>query len=557
MVFSMASNEGYFIGIDVGTQSVRGGLIQPDGSVSAVASLPIRTQNPFPDMFEQSSDEIWSLCMQVVKDITKDVDPNLVHGIGFDATCSLVVLDKEFKSVTVSKTGNPKQNIILWMDHRAVAEADFINSKPHRVLDFVGGKISPEMEPPKLLWLKKNLPDQWEKFEHFFDLPDFLTWRATGSLQRSLCSLVCKWTYQAGQETANGWQDDFWKNIGLEDLVFNNYKNIGTEVLTPGEKCGNGLCEAAAEEMGLKPGTPVSASIIDAHAGGLGVLACKGHFRNYGNIDERMAVICGTSTCHMKVSKQPIFTQGIWGPYFSAMVPDYWCSEAGQSAAGALLDHVINSHPASVSLKEHIRNHEEDRHITDMLNESAIKLSKIKGLPSVSLLTSDYHVYPDYHGNRSPLANPSLKGMICGLTLSSKVDDLVKQYIATVQALAYSTKHIITSLENTGHSIKCLLVCGGLAKNPFYVQMHADITGLPVIIPHNSEPVLVGSAILAASAANYYPSVVTAMSSMCGDGVVIEPSLYHKEYHEKKYQVFLKLLKCQEKVSIIMNKQSG
>ncbi|GBN10049.1 FGGY carbohydrate kinase domain-containing protein [Araneus ventricosus] len=549
----MGENKGYFIGVDVGTQSVRAGLVTTQGAFIKVASLPIKTWNPFPDVYEQSSDNIWNLCVKVIQDVTNGIDPAMVLGIGFDATCSLVALDKDFKPLSVSKTGNPDQNIILWMDHRAIKEADLINKTNHEVLKYVGNKISPEMESPKLLWLKKNLPEQWEKAGCFFDLPDFLTWKATGSLQRSLCSLVCKWTYIAGTTNGGGWQDAFWKSIGLEDLISRNYEKIGSNVLSPGEACGDGLNVASAKETGLIPGTPVSTSIIDAHAGGLGVLACNVSESCTENLEERMALICGTSTCHMKVKKDPVITPGVWGPYYSAMVPGYWCSEAGQSAAGVLLDHVINSHPATNALKQRILKCEEERHIANVLNEMAEKLKEKKGLSSVSLITSDYHVYPDYHGNRSPLANPDIKGMICGLTLASDEEDLVKQYVATVQSLAYSTKHIISALQEKGHIIKCLLVCGGLSKNPLYVQMHADITGLPIIVPNSSEPVLLGCAILAASAAKYYPSVVSAMTVMCGNGILIKPNINDQEYHGKKYKAYLNLLKCQEDIKCIMN----
>ncbi|KAG8185354.1 hypothetical protein JTE90_005481 [Oedothorax gibbosus] len=550
----MCSEKAYFIGVDVGTQSVRAGLVTCHGEVVEVSSLPIRTSNPFSNMYEQSSDEIWALCIQVIKTVTKNVDNSLIKGIGFDATCSLVALDRDFQSLSVSKTGDTKQNIMLWMDHRATEEASFINSKKNKVLKYVGNIISPEMEPPKLVWLKKNLPNQWAKAGHFFDLPDYLTWKATGSLQRSLCSLGCKWTYVPGSE-CGGWQDDFWTEIGLGDLVEEKYVKIGTDVLLPGEACGNGLSIEAANELGLIPGIPVSASIIDAHSGGLGVLACTASEEKVQTLDDRMALISGTSTCHMKISKNPIFTPGVWGPYYSAMVPNYWCSEAGQSAAGSLLDHVINTHSASIALKEEMLANKDSRHITDVLNEYAEELKKSRDLPSVSLLVSDYHVYPDYHGNRSPVANPDMKGMICGLSLSSDREDLVKVYISTVQALAYSTKHIINALEEKGHVIKTLLFCGGLSKNYLYVQLHADIIGLQVIIPETKEPVLVGSAILAASAAKYYHSVEEAMSFMCGKGKLIESCTHDKIFHEKKYKVFLTLLKCQEEVRKIMEKQ--
>lgn len=120
-------------------------------------------------------------------------------GIGFDATCSLVVLDAAGGPVSVSPDGEAEQDVVLWMDHRAAAEAEAINAAPHAVLRHVGGRISLEMQVPKLLWLRRHLPGCWQRAAHLLDLPDFLTWRATDSLTRSLCSTVCKWTYR-GEE---------------------------------------------------------------------------------------------------------------------------------------------------------------------------------------------------------------------------------------------------------------------------------------------------------------------------------------------------------------------
>uniref|UniRef100_A0A8C3Y0M3 FGGY carbohydrate kinase domain containing n=1 Tax=Catharus ustulatus TaxID=91951 RepID=A0A8C3Y0M3_CATUS len=112
-------------------------------------------------------------------------------------------------------------------------------------------------------------------------------------------------------------------------------------VLSPGEAVGKGLTPDAARELGLPAGIAVAASLIDAHAGGLGVIGAdvKGHNLPCENqpITSRVAMICGTSSCHMGVSETPIFVPGVWGPYFSAMVPGLWLNEGGQSATGKLV----------------------------------------------------------------------------------------------------------------------------------------------------------------------------------------------------------------------------
>ena len=108
--------------------------------------------------------------------------PEAFAGMGFAATCSLVALDRDARPLSVSPTGAPERDVIVWMDHRAVEDADRINAGGHDVLRYVGGRISPEMQAPKLAWLARRKPETIAKAGHFFDLTDFLSFRATGSL---------------------------------------------------------------------------------------------------------------------------------------------------------------------------------------------------------------------------------------------------------------------------------------------------------------------------------------------------------------------------------------
>ncbi|XP_008335797.2 FGGY carbohydrate kinase domain-containing protein-like, partial [Cynoglossus semilaevis] len=260
--------EVYYVGVDVGTASVRAALVTRDGLLRATAAEPISIWEPESDHYVQSSTEIWTKCCTVVKKVIQNVKKSQVCGIGFDATCSLVVLDQNFQPVPVTQEGHSQRNVVMWMDHRAVEQASSITNTGHKVLSRVGGVMSPEMQPPKLLWLKENLREScWDKAAHFFDLPDFLSWKATGSLTRSLCTVVCKWMYCP----PDGWDESFWTSIGLEDLLENNFSKIGSKTSAPGSPLGDGLTQEAAAELGLNPGTAVGSSLIDAHAGGLGI----------------------------------------------------------------------------------------------------------------------------------------------------------------------------------------------------------------------------------------------------------------------------------------------
>ncbi|KAK7291896.1 hypothetical protein RIF29_07429 [Crotalaria pallida] len=544
-----------FLGVDVGTGSARAGLFDEEGKLLGSSSSPIQIWKDGACV-EQSSTDIWLAICAAVKAACSQakVAPSEVKGLGFAATCSLVAVDADSSPVTVSWSGDSRRNVIVWMDHRAVEQAERINSSNSPVLQYCGGALSPEMEPPKLLWVKENLQESWSMVCRWMDLSDWLSYRATGDDTRSLCTTVCKWTYlghahmqhindkDSRDMEACGWDDDFWEEIGLGDLVEGHHAKIGRSVAFPGHALGSGLTPTAAKELGLVPGIPVGTSLIDAHAGGVGVIESvppsEAEEHDKEAITNRMVLVCGTSTCHMAVSQSKLFIPGVWGPFWSAMVPEYWLTEGGQSATGALLDHIIENHAASPLLANRAASQKVS--VFELLNKLLESMMIEQKQSFVAALTEDLHVLPDHHGNRSPIADPKSKGVIYGLTLDTSEKQLALLYLATVQGIAYGTRHIVEHCNAHGHKINTLLACGGLSKNPIYIQEHADIIGCPIILPRESESVLLGAAILGAVASKKYQSLGEAMKALNAAGQVIHPSNDPKvkKYHDVKYKIF-------------------
>jgi FGGY-family pentulose kinase len=541
----MPARQSVFLGNDVGTGSARAGLFTEGGRLLGSSSHEIQMWKPEPEFVEQSSDDIWNACCTAVRGAlaAAGLKGEAVGGIGFDATCSLVLLDAADRPVSVSPTGRDEQNVIVWMDHRAITQAGAINRTKHPVLRYVGGVISPEMQTPKLLWLNQHKPASWKRAARFLDLPDFLTYRATGDDTRSLCTTVCKWTYlgHRGLDGA-GWDAGYFKKIGLGELAAEGFRRIGTRIRPMGEPVGRGLTAKAAGELGLVAGTPVGVSIIDAHAGGLGLLGAKidGEKTSTRALQRRLALIGGTSSCHMVVSKEPRQVNGIWGPYFSAMIPGLWLTEGGQSATGSLIDHVIYSHAASAELRGEAN--KRGKTIYELLNERLAALAKIEGAKHPGEITQELHVLPDFHGNRSPRADPTLRGVVSGLTLSATADDLARLYLATIQAVAYGTRHILEELKKKGCEIDTILACGGGTKNSIFLREHADITGCRILLPKEPEAVLLGSAVLGGVAAGRFKTVLAAMEAMNASARVITPSRGRvAKYHSTKYAVFQRM----------------
>ncbi len=516
-----------FVGVDVGTGSARAGIFTRDGRALGQHVVPITTTRPHPGHAEQSSDEIWRAVVTAVR-ASVEASSVTIAGIGFDATCSLVLVDEAGGPVAANAERDDARNVIVWMDHRAGEQADRINDGGFDVLRYVGGRISLEMETPKLMWLAENLPASFGRTAHFFDLPDFLTWRATGATTRSLCSTVCKWTH-LGHE--NRWDPAYFEAIGLGALVADDFARIGREVLPIGTPVGRGLDARAAAELGLPEGTPVGTSAIDAHAGGIGTIgAALPGASGDATLNRRIALVGGTSSCHMAVSDAPRFVPGVWGPYFSAMIPGMWLNEGGQSAVGSLIDHVVQTHAAYPGLK-------------DASTEASIYATLNARLEALggTTATRHFHVDPDFHGNRSPRADASLRGTVSGLSLSAGADDLALLYLATIQAIAYGTRHIIETMNATGYAIDTILASGGGTKNPVFLREHADATGCRVVLPEEPEAVLLGAAILGAVASGAYPDQRTAMAAMTRAGRIIEPDPATRAFHDAKYDVFQRM----------------
>ena len=266
----------------------------------------------------------------------------------------------------------------------------------------------------------------------------------------------------------------------------------------------------------------VGVGLIDAHAGGLGLL---GGFAT-PELNSRLAMIAGTSTCHMAVSPDARQVPGVWGPYFNAMLPGLWLNEGGQSATGALLDHILDWHAEGRTLAA-------PRH--------ARVLARIDELHAGEgpAMAHELFVLPDFHGNRSPLADPLSRGAISGLTLDSSFDSLARLYYATAVGIALGTRHVVDVLNAHGYDIRNLHVTGGHVANPLLVRLYADATDCTVELPDEEDSVLLGTAMAAAAAAGLHGSLEAAARAMRHAGRRITPSPETRAHFADRYRKFL------------------
>ncbi len=521
----------HVIGVDVGTGSARAGLFDLDGLMLASAKRDIMLFHEAGSIVEQSSTEIWRAVCACVREVVvaSGIDPASVAGLGFDATCSLVVLGEAGRPLPVGPSEDPNRDIIVWMDHRAVPQAERINALGHDVLRYVGGRISPEMETPKLLWLRERRPQVFDAAWQFFDLADFLTWRATGDLARSTCTVTCKWTYLAHEKR---WDATYFHEIGLGVLADEGFARLGQSIVEPGSPLGQGLTAAAAGELGLAPGTAVAAGLIDAHAGGIGTVGIgAGPQANLG-------YVFGTSSCTMTSTVEPAFVPGVWGPYYSAMVPGMWLNEGGQSAAGAAIDQLLSFHPAAGEAKELSKR--DGVPLPVLLADMAARKA---GHSSNSVkLVAGLHVVPEFLGNRAPFADPHARAVIAGLDMERGLDSLVSLYVAGLCGIGYGLRQIIDTQADAGVTIENIVISGGAGQHDFVRQMLADASGKPVIATKAEEPVLLGAAILGAVAGGLFSDMREAMTKLSAGEETYKPAQGAiADLHAKRYEGFKQL----------------
>lgn len=545
----------HLLAVDVGTGSARAAVFRAanGGKASATHVRPLAARAARPHHHEQATTDVWAAVCGAVRAALADAGADVaadVAGVAFAATCSLAAVDEVSGApVSVAEGGDGGGglvwDVVLWRDHRAVAEAEEMNAMDGGAVEQVrrhfGGRFSPENEPPKLAHLAKSMPPSVFDATAFLDLADWLSWKCVGgdvaAAPRSSCTVACKWGW--GPLGVAGWSVPFWREVGLGSLVDGDdvSRRIGRRVVAPGSHVG-GLCADAATALGLgNQPVSVAAGMIDAHAGALAMLHPRGGSllaRVAPRVQNRLAMICGTSTCHIAVTEQPCFVPGVWGPFREAVLPGYWCSEGGQSATGAYIDNLLTRSAAARGLRER----------ADAAGSSVYEV--LEKLAS-GVDARDVHILPDVQGNRSPRADPTLREVVSGYSLAAEgaqaEAELSVLFKAAMEALALGARHIVEEMNAAGHALTVIVACGGLAKSAMFRQALADACNLPVMTPVEEDAVLCGAAILAASAAegqSLSTSLMERMSAVSEADTVL-PQEEQVQYMNKKFAVYLRM----------------
>jgi L-ribulokinase len=542
----------YVIGIDYGTDSVRSVVVDTSNGKFAGTSVFEYPRwkkglycDPSINQFRQHPLDYIEGLEESVRGALTGLSPEIIKniaGITVDTTGSTpVAVDKDGTPLSLKPgyESNPDAMFVLWKDHTAVKEADEINKLSRtwggtNFTKYEGGIYSSEWFWAKILHVlrhsKEVRKDAFSWVEHCDWIPGLLTGKTNPlQLRRSRCAAGHKAMWH---EDFNGLPDEKFLTkldpllTGLREKLFNKTYTCDTVV-------GN-ISSEWAKRLGLPSEVKIGVGTFDAHTGAVG-----GEIKPY-----HLVKVMGTSTCDMIVASLSEagdkLVAGICGQVDGSIIPGMLGLEAGQSAFGDIYAWFSNllMWPVNnlISEMKWLDEKSKERIMKEAAEQMIEELSKQAGsvpFEETSVIALDW-----MNGRRTPDANQSLKGAITGLSLGS---DAPRIFRALVEATAFGSKMINERFISEGIRIDEVIAIGGVAKkNPFVMQIVADVLNMPIKIASSEQTCALGSAMAASVVAGVYKDIPAAQRAMGGG--------FEKEYHPdplraKKYETLFRKYK--------------
>lgn len=483
----------YSIGIDFGTLSGRALLVNVETGeelASATCSYSHGVMDEAlangrilpPDWALQHPLDYLDVLSFTIPKVIKEsgVDPKNIIGVGIDFTaCTMLPIKKDGTPLCFLEEFKEEAHtyVKLWKHHAAQDKANKINviakAMNQDFLSRYGGIISSEWMFPKIWQVLDEAPHIYEEADYFIEAGDWIVWQLCGVHTRNSCSAG----YKAIWDKGRGYPEkDFLRALDprLENVVEDK---LNGPILPLGTKAGE-ITRKAAKLYGLEEGTAVAVANVDAHV----TMPAVG-------IDgpNKMLAIIGTSTCHMMLDKEEHSVPGICGVVEDGIYPGFYGYEAGQPCVGDSLAWFVEN---CVSEEYMQAARLERMNIHQYLTKKAQALR----VGESGLLALDW-----WNGNRSVLVDADLTGLILGMTLQTRPEEI---YLALIEATAYGTKKIIDNFRENGVAVNEFYASGGISyKNPMIMQIYADVIDLPVKIGGSLQGPALGSAIFGAVAA--------------------------------------------------------
>jgi L-ribulokinase len=520
----------YAIGIDYGTESGRAVVVDvktgeeisthvtpyPHGVIDG--ALPGSGKPLGTDWALQHPDDYLEVLRRSVPEVLRNagIEADQVIGIGIDFTsCTVMPVDKSGIPLCLKEAfrEEPHAYVKLWKHHAAQDEANRINAAARtlfpELLRRYGGKTSSEWMLAKTWQVLNEAPHIYEAADSFLEAADWIVLQMTGRMWRNSCCAG----YKAFWHKKQGYPPSFFLRALDPRLDRFVETKLRGDVAPLGTKAGELTAQAAAM-MGLHEGIAVAVGLIDAHAAVPAVGATK---------PGDLVLAMGTSLCHLLLADKEVYVEGISGVAEDGIIPGLYGYEAGQPAVGDLFGWFVEQ-----AVPAYVRQSAANENLTvhAWLERGAAALKPGQH----GLVALDW-----WNGNRSVLVNADLSGVIVGLTLQTKPEEI---YRALLEATAFGTRKIMETFGRAGVEVKRLFACGGLPKrNRLLMQIFADVTGREIKIADSNQTTAIGAAMFGAVAAGVerggYANIVEAAAKMAR---VREESYHPNEQHALVYE---------------------
>lgn len=494
----------YFMGIDGGTGSVRVAVFDESGNNKGYCIEDYPTQFPKSGWAEQNPDDWWNALVKAIPGAIKaaGISAEDITAITCDGTTSTVIF--------LDENDNLLRNPILWMDVRATDQAAGINTTGHKMNRYYMAGVPAESLVAKCLWVKENQPEIWKKAKTIFEYTNWLHWKLSGRkvFDQSVAAFRCFYDGPNG-----GWQEDFFNAIGLEDLT----EKFPDHVAKTGEIIGN-VSDDAVKRFGFSKDCVVVEGAFDACCGMIGV----------GSVEAGgMAMIGGSSTVLLGLSENEFHIKGVNGTYPDCPIPGLFMAEGGQASSGSILTWFKNN----LAPKSWFDEAEKEG-----VSLYAIIDKYVKQVPigSEGLIMLDY-----FQGNRAPYSDSMARGTFIGLSLMHKTQHIAR---SIMEGVAFGAAHCIQAMDRSGYHIDKIYACGGMAQSALWMQMHADVIGVPIYVTKESQSAgCLGDCMAGAVGTGLYTDFKDAADHMVQIDKVYQPRIENYRRYQFFFQKYTEL----------------
>ncbi len=498
---TIKGSEELLLGIDIGTQGVKAGIISPDGNLILSTSKAYPTFTPSSGWAEQEPSHWWQATVEAVREIclNNPTEARKISGVGLSGQMhGSVVLDGE---------NRPLRPCILWCDQRTSSQCEEIREilGNERLFSVVSNPALPGFTAPKLLWIREHEPDIFQKISRILLPKDYINFMLTGNAVTDFSDASGTLLFDVKNRR---WSNEVIAELGLPENIF---PPIIESVHVAGY-----VSEEASKLTGIPRGIPVAGGAADnaASAVGMGVIT-----------PESLAVSIGSSGTVLAPSKVPLADPGMRIHSFCHAVPDTWYLMGVMLSAGLSL-----------------------RWFLDTLGEPEASNAKQSGEDPYSLLDRTAQkahpgcggliFLPYLSGERTPHGDPHAKGVLFGLDLTKRRSEVIR---SIMEGVAFGLKDSLTLMSKLGVSPKLVISGGGGSRSKLWRKILADVFGFPIIACSQSDTAMLGAALLAGVSAGTFDSIEDACEMCVSYTDKIDPDPSNLKTYERNYQIYKEL----------------